>query len=229
MRTHKQKFASRINGAKSSGPVTPDGKARAARNATTHGLSSQVVVLASEDKAAYQQSLRDYYDEWQPVTQTECDLVNDIAAARWRLNRIVALETAALDLELDRGREDFQKKFTRADEATRCAIAYESLSDRSRTLANLARHETRLRRVIERATRQLLELRQQRNQTPPPEQNPTQNNAVQNEPGTGKPGPQLLQIQKPQIEPEAHTSLDTPVRNATIEVERNDAHQPTRT
>src|ERR1051325_763623 len=119
MRPTRQSETSRINGAKSRGPVSEDGKAKAAQNAMKHGLSSRAVVLSCEDHQAYERSVCEYYITWEPASQTERDLVNDIAASRWRLNRIIALETATLDLALDRGREDFKRDFVSADEATR--------------------------------------------------------------------------------------------------------------
>src|ERR1700754_3146256 len=46
--------ASRRNGAKSNGPKTPEGKARASRNALTHGLrAGQHVVVEGESPEAF--------------------------------------------------------------------------------------------------------------------------------------------------------------------------------
>jgi hypothetical protein len=46
--------ASRTNGAKSRGPKTPEGKARAAQNALKHGMRAQkYVVLPDEDAAEF--------------------------------------------------------------------------------------------------------------------------------------------------------------------------------
>lgn len=203
MRTEKQKLTSIENGAKSRGPVTDSGKARASQNAVRHGLSSRVVVLACEDEQKYEEMLREYYEHWQPANQPERDLVNDIAACRWRLNRIVALETALIDLEMDRGFEDFKKNFVRADEGTRCAVAYRSLTDESRTLANLSRHESRLRRAIEHATNQLRELQEQRKNS--------EQEKFQNEPAEEQPQ---------QIQTEAPTGTLTPSSNECVSLER---------
>jgi hypothetical protein len=52
--TAAQSAASRSNGARSRGPATPEGKARAARNSVRHGLSGRTFfLLQDEDRADY--------------------------------------------------------------------------------------------------------------------------------------------------------------------------------
>lgn len=48
-RTRAQAKAASINGAKSQGPVTAEGKVASSRNAVSHGLSSAVVTLSEEE------------------------------------------------------------------------------------------------------------------------------------------------------------------------------------
>jgi hypothetical protein len=74
----------RINGAKSHGPVTPEGKARSAANSRRHGLTASVL-LDGESDEHFQLLLADFMDHFQPQTGVETDLVEVMAIARWRL------------------------------------------------------------------------------------------------------------------------------------------------
>jgi len=53
MATWNQKNASKINGARSKGPVTPEGKAKVSQNGCKHGLYAKQTVLRNEDPAQY--------------------------------------------------------------------------------------------------------------------------------------------------------------------------------
>ena len=162
MRTTKQIEASRKNGARSRGPATPEGKAQSSGNATRHGLSSKVVVLSNESADEFTHLLESYVAHWRPATQPELDLVNDIVAARWRLNRVLALETATLDIEMDRQRARIEEQYSRIDEPVRCAMAFSALADSGRSLSILSRHEARLQRTMARATAELLRMQAER-------------------------------------------------------------------
>ncbi|MCC6362637.1 MAG: hypothetical protein IT165_03885, partial [Bryobacterales bacterium] len=89
--------ASRINGAKSRGPVTPEGKARSSQNALKHGLASRAVVLFNESHEEYDALLLEYRTLYKPMDQYEADRVTDIVNARWRIRRIQRFETAVID------------------------------------------------------------------------------------------------------------------------------------
>jgi hypothetical protein len=61
-------------------------------NALKHGLTSRRVVLAHENRAEFDALLKELLDESHPVGTLEFELVNDIAAALWRLRRVRGME-----------------------------------------------------------------------------------------------------------------------------------------
>jgi hypothetical protein len=96
MSTPAQANASRANGALSQGPVTIEGKAHSSQNALNHGLRSAAVVLPTEDPKEFARHQAAYIDDFRPATQSERDLVETMAAARWRMKRLIPLEVQLL-------------------------------------------------------------------------------------------------------------------------------------
>jgi hypothetical protein len=84
--------ANRRNSRHSTGPRTDSGKQRSSLNALRHGLTAASAVLPTEDRAAFDAHRRGFFDEYQPATPTESQLVMEIAETSWRLNRIPLLE-----------------------------------------------------------------------------------------------------------------------------------------
>jgi hypothetical protein len=154
MATIHQIDAARRNGRRSKGPVSIAGKARSSQNALKHGMHSSAVVLNSEQSEVYDAVLADYIAEYQPANRREQDLVEAVVDARWRLNRILTIESASLDFEIDKQRPEHQN----IDEGTRAALAFARLAETGSTLSLLSRHEGRLRRTIERALDRLAEM-----------------------------------------------------------------------
>ena len=74
--------ASRRNGAKSRGPKTPEGKARAAQNALKHGMrAAKYVVLPEEDGAEFAAAEAAMVEELAPVGALQAVLARRIAVA----------------------------------------------------------------------------------------------------------------------------------------------------
>ncbi len=78
----------RAIGAKSRGPVTPEGRAASSRNSLRHGFTAESVVLPTESQEDFQSLLDSYTDQFHPQGGVEIDLIQTMAAARWRLRRI---------------------------------------------------------------------------------------------------------------------------------------------
>ena len=88
---------SRRNGALFCGPVTPEGKARSAINATRHGLCARTMVLGEGEDGGELAALRAaLLGRWQPVDAAEAHLVEELVFAAWRQVRLRAVEDAVL-------------------------------------------------------------------------------------------------------------------------------------
>jgi hypothetical protein len=158
MATLKQIEASRRNGTKSKGPVTPEGKTRVSQNGIKHGIYTQTVVLENEDENLYNLWRDNHLAEWAPATDTEHNLVIDIVDARWRLRRLSVLETKALDFEVGRMRSEIDDAFAEIDEGTRTVLGLGSLLSLNRTYEVIQTSIRSQHRIIDRATAQLLKL-----------------------------------------------------------------------
>ncbi len=65
-----------------------------------------------------------YIDEHRPATQTESDLVQEIAVSKWLQRHCWALQTALLDVTMDRMEDEIDEEFTELPNATRTALAF---------------------------------------------------------------------------------------------------------
>jgi hypothetical protein len=86
----------RANSEHSTGPRTDLGKQRSSLNALRHGLTARTAVLLTEDRAAFDQHCRGFFDEYQPATPTENHLVQELADTSWRLRRVPLVEATLL-------------------------------------------------------------------------------------------------------------------------------------
>jgi hypothetical protein len=97
MSTEKQTEANRLNAQKSTGPRTPDGKAKVSQNAVTHGLAALRPVLANENPDEYALFRDDFFRHHTPVGILEEFLAQRAADTFWRLQRAQDYETAVLN------------------------------------------------------------------------------------------------------------------------------------
>jgi len=140
----------RLNGAKSKGPITPEGKRNSSRNAVRHGLLAQSVIFDSESKEAFGEFLEDMFDVYEPDDVVERNLVETMAVCRWKQERMWTIETATLALE-ERRQLEADPDLLNTDPQTRTALAFTHLADNSRSLELLGRYQVRNDREYERA------------------------------------------------------------------------------
>ena len=182
--------AARVNGAKSRGPITEEGKRRSSLNALRHGLAAdkdKAFVCQNESQPGWDSLYDDLIERFDPVGQIELDLVAELAHARWRLRRCCAIETGVLDAEMDRQSADVEAACEAVDDNARLALAFSHLAENQRTLDVLSRYEARARRGFDRALRNLIQLqagRAQRNTDSAALSGPGRNEFLPNEPST---------------------------------------------
>ncbi len=124
MPSERQKAASRANGAKSRGPVTPEGKLRSSRGNVEQGMLARTVVLDGESRHRFHALMTSLREELKPETAIENLLVHKMAVAHWRLLRVWGMEKAAIgsqppasgiaDKHVNIYEMRFDRQFTRA-------------------------------------------------------------------------------------------------------------------
>src|SRR5690349_3057860 len=102
----KRAAANRANAAKSTGPRTPEGKARSAQNARKHGLlATALSVIRLEDQDELRNLTADAVADYRPQTAQEMYAVERIAVCQLAMLRSYRLEagmfTATLNITLN--------------------------------------------------------------------------------------------------------------------------------
>jgi hypothetical protein len=165
MRTEAQINASRLNGAKSNGPVTSEGKSTSSRNAQKHGILAANVLLEGENKDGFEELVHCLYEELQPATPFEESLVNMMAVASWRQQRIWNIDRVTMGLQV--ARECQTTPALDGQHSIANAIAFQHLADGSRALDLIHRYEARYERQYLRAHKRFIEVRDARLKSDP--------------------------------------------------------------
>ena len=97
MISDKQLEANRRNALKSTGPKTKVGKSISSKNALTHGLRAQQIVIEGESQEEFDDFCELLIDHLSPNGPLEMLLVDRIAASSWRLRRTGHLEAQIFD------------------------------------------------------------------------------------------------------------------------------------
>ena len=115
-RTPAQIEASRRNGARSRGPVTPEGKARSSRNALKHGLAAlHHLVVAGEDPAELEGLTDRLIGELGADSELEARLVRRMAVAFWKAERAERMEVALVARAPVRRFDEWRRDFVEID------------------------------------------------------------------------------------------------------------------
>jgi len=154
MSTERKILSSRANGAKSLGPVTPEGKERCKMNALRHGLCAEVVLLDGERSDAFEELHAEILAAFQPTDINELKLAEVATASLWRIARGWEYEKRIMNKEIRRQPEGLA--------ADRAGDAFAELADNHRSLDLLLRYDTKFERQYHRSLHRLERLRESR-------------------------------------------------------------------
>jgi len=146
----------RANGAKSRGPKTEATRAISARNSLGHGLTARnTVLLECENPDEFNAMLAEFEEIYRPANPEQKNLVDEMVAARWKLDRYGLIEAALIDDELETRRK---LPGNHPDIGISLSRAIRSLADGSAALNLIRRYQANLHRVYDKAYRILREL-----------------------------------------------------------------------
>jgi hypothetical protein len=217
--------AGRRNGALAKGKKSEESRQKCAMNSVRHGITAKSIVLSNESKQDFEELRKIYYTRFQPADEVECDLVDDMVSARWRLRRASSLERVTIDLRQDRMMDiapENREYKGEPPEPLRIMLAFEKEFNHSDTLRLVARYETRLHRNFERADAGLRRLQKERRtleESLDPEPEPTTPNES-NAPAETKPAPtttahKIVEMPAPQPKLDPKPKPETPITPVT--------------
>ena len=106
-RSAAQITTARLNGARSRGPSTPEGKAKSRTNGLVHGFRASVLAtLPHESPDEFSAHVGMWIQDLAAETMTEIEVAKSVALLRWRLRRIEDIEVRRQQAEVLRRLED---------------------------------------------------------------------------------------------------------------------------
>jgi hypothetical protein len=180
MISEKRSQAARANGARSRGPVTPEGKAISSRNALRHGLLADIVVLSNEDAKTFEGVFHMLIERFSPVDDVELSAIEEMASAHWRLRRVMSMERAILEAAILKTPDE--------GAAEQLAAGFSDPATQT-TLTLLQRYEARFQNMYNRALRSLALLRKLPPRSPEPNEPKTPSVSITKAPPPADPMP----------------------------------------
>lgn len=99
---------------KSTGPRTPTGKDRSKHNAIRDGIFSSAVLLSNESKKTLNSFANKIYSYAKPVGGLEEILVDKLISQFWRYGRVLRVENAQIEYQLESVFQDREKRIGEA-------------------------------------------------------------------------------------------------------------------
>src|SRR5216684_2081751 len=111
MSTEAQVNANRLNAQKSTGPTSPEGKARSALNALKSGIDAWSHIIPGEDPAELEALTEQFLLHYQPADPVQLSLVDTLVSTEWIQRRLRRVEAQLWNYQV----ECLDKNFTHAE------------------------------------------------------------------------------------------------------------------
>jgi hypothetical protein len=111
MPTEAQINANRLNARKSTGPTSPEGKARSSLNALKSGIDAWSHIIPGEDPAELEALTAAFHLHYRPAGPTELSLVDTLVSTEWIQRRLRRIEAQLWNYQV----ECLDKNLTHAD------------------------------------------------------------------------------------------------------------------
>jgi hypothetical protein len=146
----RKKAANKKNAQHSTGPRTPEGKAKSSMNAIKFGFYARAVVMEGEDPQAYDTLREQLWSELSPQNALEAIYTREIIDCHWRLQRQAFIETTVFT----------RRSVSFTGHQHSAGFAFINDDQGHATLSHLASCEAILFRRLHRAIEQLRKLRE---------------------------------------------------------------------
>src|SRR5437899_11775695 len=101
MSTEAQINANRLNAQKSTGPATPEGKARSALNALKSGIDAWSTIICGEDPAELETLTEQFLQHYRPADPVQLSLVDTLISTEWIQRRLRRIEAQLWNFRVD--------------------------------------------------------------------------------------------------------------------------------
>ena len=101
MSTEAQINANRLNAQKSTGPTSPEGKARSALNALKSGIDAWSTIICGEDPAELETLTEQFLQHYRPADPVQLSLVDTLISTEWIQRRLRRIEAQLWNYRVD--------------------------------------------------------------------------------------------------------------------------------
>ena len=160
MSSQLQQEASRINGAKSHGALSPETQAICSKNSLKHGLTAKTLSLTEEEREDYTNLVNITFNHYRPISSMEKHVIQSVADLEWKIVKADIYEAGILANGHMSNREDL--KDVEPPEHRFLLIEGLIYQTYAKALQNLTLQRSRIQRDLERRIKQFEAMRAER-------------------------------------------------------------------